>query len=120
MWSDKVWYNVSLKNSRVIISLISAYLGPKLKTAEGLDCVFATNYLGHFLLTKTILDNMKNTGNDNIRIVTLLSDSITKSQINFDDIMYETDKANYDIYKVFNIFDFYFSLTEPEIGKNIH
>ena len=49
------------------MSLISAYLGPKLKTAEGLDCVFATNYLGHFLLTKTILDNMKNTGNDNIR-----------------------------------------------------
>ena len=47
---------------------------------------------------------MKNTGNDRIRIVTLLSDSITKSEINFNDIMFENDKSNYDIYKVFNIF----------------
>ena len=61
---------------------------------------------------------MKNAGNDNIRIVTLLSDSITKSQINFDDIMFETDKSNYDIYKVYNLFDFYFSAQLNERFEN--
>ena len=82
--------------------LFSAYLGPKLKTSEGLDCTFATNYLGHFLLTKTILDGIKDS-NSSIRIVTLLSDSITKSKINFDDIMFEAGETSYDIYKVCTI-----------------
>ena len=88
--------NTSSKN----FLFISAYLGSKLTTDEGLDYTFTANYLGHFLLTKSILEHMKLNDAGRIRIINVISDSVAKNQINFDDVMYEKDKSNYEMYKV--------------------
>lgn len=65
-------------------------------TSEGHDYTFTTNYLGHFLLTVTILDNMKDV--KNIRVINILSDAVAETRLSLDDLM--NGKGKFDKYKV--------------------
>ncbi|XP_039132640.1 short-chain dehydrogenase TIC 32, chloroplastic-like [Dioscorea cayenensis subsp. rotundata] len=66
---------------------------------DGIELIFATNHIGHFLLTELLLDNIKNTAHEsNIegRIINVASDAYKftyRERIRFDKI---SDKSGYN------------------------
>lgn len=62
--------------------------GPYYESADGYEAQFATNYLGHFLLTHLLLQNIIAAGvhNENARIINVTSCAHTVGEIDFDDI----------------------------------
>jgi NAD(P)-dependent dehydrogenase (short-subunit alcohol dehydrogenase family) len=57
---------------------------PRQETADGFELQFGTNHLGHFLLTKLLLDLME--GRDDARVVTLSSNAHKFGRIAFDNL----------------------------------
>lgn len=61
------------------------------KSVDGIELTFATNHLGHFLLTNLILDLLKKS--DSARIINVSSSSHSGKKINIDEIAFP---KNYD------------------------
>lgn len=59
-----------------------------IETRDGFESLFATNYLGHFLLTHLLLPHIRAAGTDelNARIVNVSSCAYLAGDIKFDDI----------------------------------
>ncbi|XP_028846188.1 dehydrogenase/reductase SDR family member on chromosome X isoform X2 [Denticeps clupeoides] len=59
----------------ILINNAAVMLAPERRTEEGLELHFGVNYLGHFLLTRLLLDHLKRSGKDGTcsRIVTVSS-----------------------------------------------
>ena len=71
----------------VLINNAGVMMPPYSKTTDGFELQFAANYLGHFLLTGLLLDNLLSTPHS--RIVSLSSLVHKNGQINFNDLQSE-------------------------------
>ncbi len=58
-------------------------------TVDGIECVFAVNYLAPFLLTNSLLERLK--ASAQARVVNVAGDYHRKASIQFDDLMSEKD-----------------------------
>lgn len=101
----------SLKSVRDFVSGISPKLNcldllinnagvmaiPQGKSADGYEMQFATNHLGHFLLTGLLLPKLFDTSGS--RVVSVSSIAARQGKIDFDDLMGE---KHYDAWKAYN------------------
>ena len=78
-----------------LITVVSAYMGPRATTEEHYERSFGVNYLGHFLLTNLLYDRLKRGAPS--RIINVVSDSYKKAKLDLDDLAL----ANYDMYKAY-------------------
>lgn len=69
----------------VLINNASVFKGKRSVTAEGLETMFGTNHLGHFLLTNLLLDELK--ASPQARVINITAPSTSK--LNFDDLQGE-------------------------------
>ncbi|HBW82823.1 MAG: oxidoreductase [Gammaproteobacteria bacterium] len=80
----------------ILINNAAVMACPKMPTKEGWDLQFAVNHIGHFILTKGLLNTMsKSLG---ARIVTLSSTGHKLSGIQWDDVHFE---ESYDKWKAY-------------------
>ena len=75
----------------VLINNAGCYLSELELSPQGIEGQFATNHIGHFLLTNLILDNIKAAGNARIINLASIAHSSTR-EVNFDDINYEKEQ----------------------------
>jgi NAD(P)-dependent dehydrogenase (short-subunit alcohol dehydrogenase family) len=75
------------KQLHLLINNAGIMIPPYSKTEDGFESQFATNYLGHFLLTGLLLDTIIKTPDS--RIVSLSSIAHKKGKIVFDDLNWE-------------------------------
>jgi NAD(P)-dependent dehydrogenase (short-subunit alcohol dehydrogenase family) len=71
----------------VLINNAGIAAAPLSYTVDGFEQQFATNFLGHFLLTKLLLPALRNAAP--ARVVSLTSGTHRASDIHFDDIQYQ-------------------------------
>jgi len=69
----------------VLVNNASIYKGKRTTTPDGLEAMFATNHLGHFLLTNLLLDALK--ASPQARVINIAAPSSVK--LNFDDLQGE-------------------------------
>ena len=69
----------------VLINNASVFKGQRTLTADRLETMFATNHLGHFLLTNLLLDELK--ASSQARVINITAPSTTK--LDFDDLQGE-------------------------------
>lgn len=69
----------------VLINNASVFKGKRSVTTEGLETMFGTNHLGHFLLTNLLLDDLK--ASPQARIINIAAPSTTR--LNFEDLQGE-------------------------------
>jgi NAD(P)-dependent dehydrogenase (short-subunit alcohol dehydrogenase family) len=69
----------------VLINNASVFKGVRQVTPEGLEVMFATNHLGHFLLTNLLLEELK--ASPQARVINITAPSTSK--LNFDDLQGE-------------------------------
>ncbi len=69
----------------LLVNTAAVFVRKRVVTKEGYELMFATNYLGQFLLTNLLLDSLK--AGAPSRIVNLSAPSTTK--LDFDDLQYE-------------------------------
>lgn len=85
-------FKITLKYIRIIVFILAAVMYvPYAITSEGYETQFATNYLGHFLLTHLLLKQLDATGTEDApaRVVHISSVAHELGGINFDDINFE-------------------------------
>jgi retinol dehydrogenase 12 len=80
----------------VLINNAGVYLPKRIVTVDGYETVFATNHLGHFLLTNLVLDRMKESAPS--RIVNVTSDAHKGAKIDFEDLMGEKKFSGFKAY----------------------
>jgi retinol dehydrogenase 12 len=80
------------KRLDVLVNCAGVFLPEREVTAEGIEATFATNHLGHFLLTNLLLPLLKSTGG--ARVVSVAS-RYGGTKIDFDDLMVEERKYSY-------------------------
>jgi NAD(P)-dependent dehydrogenase (short-subunit alcohol dehydrogenase family) len=78
----------------VLINNAGVALSKRSVTVDGIETVFAVNYLAPFLLTNLLLDVLK--ASAPARVVNVAGDYHRKATINFDDLMSEKDQAGAD------------------------
>ena len=71
----------------VLVNNAGIYSSRRVVTEDGLELVFATNHLGHFLLTNLLLDILKASAPS--RIVNVTSEAQRTGMIDFDDLQGE-------------------------------
>ncbi|HKP53892.1 MAG TPA: SDR family oxidoreductase [Chloroflexia bacterium] len=69
----------------VLINNASVFKGKRTTTPDGLETMFATNHLGHFLLTNLLLDDLK--ASPQARVINISAPTTTK--LDFDDLQGE-------------------------------
>lgn len=69
----------------VLINNASVFKGKRSVTPEGLETMFGTNHLGHFLLTNLLLEELK--ASPQARVINITAPSTSK--LNFDDLQGE-------------------------------
>ena len=75
----------------VLINNAGCYLSELELSPQGIEGQFATNHIGHFLLTNLILDNIKAVGNARIINLASIAHKYTR-ELNLDDINYEKEE----------------------------
>ena len=80
----------------VLINNAGTYLPKRITTADGYEAVFATNHLGHFLLTSLLLDLLKSSAPS--RIINVTSDAHRGAEIDFEDLMQEKKYSAFKAY----------------------
>ncbi len=75
----------------VLINNAGCYVSDLQLNVEGLEMQFATNHLGHFLLTNLILENVKAAGKARIINLASIAHKSTR-ELNLDDINYEKEE----------------------------
>jgi hypothetical protein len=79
--------SATVENIDIIINNAAIMACPWSKTKDGIESQFATNYLGHFLLTNLLLDNTVKM--DGARIINTTSTGGAGGDIDFDDINFK-------------------------------
>ncbi|XP_060080305.1 retinol dehydrogenase 12-like [Ylistrum balloti] len=85
--SVRKFADVILKNEErinILINNAGVMMCPKLKSEDGYEMQFATNHLGHFLLTNLLLDKIKTSAPS--RIINVSALIHYRGKIHFDDI----------------------------------
>lgn len=100
----------------VLINNAGARFDNYLKNDEGIELTFATNYLGHFLLTLSLIEMLKKSSQG--RIINVSSPAHSRGTEEFDDI---TAPENYDrrlAYGRSKLANLYFTYELSDILKN--
>jgi NAD(P)-dependent dehydrogenase (short-subunit alcohol dehydrogenase family) len=77
-------FKANYKRLDVLVNNAGGMTGTRKETSQGLEAMFAGNYLGHYLLTMLLLDELKTTAPARIINVSSLMHKYTT--INFDDL----------------------------------
>lgn len=80
----------------VLINNAGTFLPKRVATVDGYEAVFATNHLGHFLLTNLLLDRLKTCAPS--RIINVTSDAHKRAEIDFEDLMGEKKYSGFKSY----------------------
>ena len=84
------------KKLHVLINNAGVFLPRRVSTVDGLEATFATNHLGHFLLTNLLLDELK--ASAPARIINITSSAHYGTEINFEDLQGEKKYSGYRAY----------------------
>jgi len=84
------------KRLDVLVNNAGVFLPKRIQTVDGLEATFATNHLGHFLLTNLLLDLLKNSAPS--RIINLTSSAHRGTEIDFEDLQGEKKYSGYHAY----------------------
>ena len=84
------------KKLNVLLNNAGIFLPKRVQTVDGLEATFATNHLGHFLLTNLLLDLLKASAPS--RIINLTSSAHRGTEITFDDLQGEKKYSGYHAY----------------------
>ena len=84
------------KKLHVLINNAGVILPKRVVTVDGLEATFATNHLGHFLLTNLLLDVLKASAPS--RIINITSSAHYGTEVNFDDLQGEKKYSMYAVY----------------------
>ena len=76
-------------------------------TAQGFEKQFGTNHIGHFFLSKLLLDKVKASSEG--RIVVLSSLAHKNGKMRFDDIGHETSYSTWDAYAMSKLANIYYA-----------
>jgi len=71
----------------VLVNNAGIYTSKRIVTVDGFESTFATNHLGHFLLTELLVDELK--ANAPSRIINVSSDAHLSGHVDFDDLQGE-------------------------------
>ena len=80
-------FSAKYRQLHVLVNNAGIYLPKRVETVDGLEATFATNHLGHFLLTMLLLDTLKASAPS--RIINVTSIMHYRSKINFEDLQGE-------------------------------
>jgi NAD(P)-dependent dehydrogenase (short-subunit alcohol dehydrogenase family) len=103
----------------VLINNAGIYLPRRVVTVDGYETVFATNHLGHFLLTNLLLDRLKASAPS--RIINVTSDAHKGAEIDFEDLMGEKKFSQFKAYgqsKLANVL-FTYELARRLVGTGV-
>ncbi len=89
-------FRARYKKLNVLINNAGIFLPKRNQTVDGLEATFATNHLGHFLLTNLLLDILKTSAPS--RIINLTSSAHFGTEINFEDLKGEKKYSGYHAY----------------------
>ena len=84
------------KRLRVLINNAGILLPRRVETVDGLEATFATNHLGHFLLTNLLVDTLK--ASEPARIINLTSAAHYGTEMSFDDLQGVKKYSGYHAY----------------------
>jgi len=84
------------KRLNVLVNNAGIFLPKRIVTVDGLEATFATNHLGHFLLTNLLLDLLK--ASSPSRIINLTSSAHRGTEIDFEDLQGEKRYSGYHAY----------------------
>src|SRR5712692_7669681 len=80
----------------VLVNNAGVFLPRRFVTADGFESTFATNHLGHFLLSNLLLDMLK--ASAPARVINVTSDAHKGAQIDFEDLMGEKKFSGFKAY----------------------
>ena len=89
-------FKARYKKLHVLINNAGIFLPKRVSTVDGLEATFATNHLGHFLLTNLLLDMLKASAPS--RIINVISSAHRGTEINFEDLQGEKKYSGYHAY----------------------
>ena len=100
----------------MLINNAGCYVSDLQLNVDGIEMQFATNHIGHFLLTNLILDNVKAAGNARIINLSSIAHNSTR-ELNLDDINYE--KEEYSGWKAYSRSKYCNILFTKELAKRL-
>ncbi|KIM99498.1 hypothetical protein OIDMADRAFT_180948 [Oidiodendron maius Zn] len=84
--------NAAVERIDILINNAAIMACPYTKTEDGIESQFATNYVGHFLLTNLLMEKLLAAG-DGTRIVNITSTAGATGEIHLDDINFDDGKS---------------------------
>jgi NAD(P)-dependent dehydrogenase (short-subunit alcohol dehydrogenase family) len=89
-------FKARYKKLHVLVNNAGVFLPRRVPTVDGLEATFATNHLGHFLLTNLLLDMLKACAPS--RIINLTSSAHYGTKMDFEDLQGEKKYSGYHAY----------------------
>ena len=89
-------FKARYKKLHVLINNAGIFLPKRIQTVDGLEATFATNHLGHFLLTNLLVDLLKASAPS--RIINLSSSAHYGTEMDFEDLQGEKKYSGYHAY----------------------
>jgi NAD(P)-dependent dehydrogenase (short-subunit alcohol dehydrogenase family) len=89
-------FKARYKKLHVLVNNAGVFLPRRVPTVDALEATFATNYLGHFLLTNLLLDVLKASAPS--RIINLTSSAHYGTEMDFEDLQGEKKYSGYHAY----------------------
>jgi NAD(P)-dependent dehydrogenase (short-subunit alcohol dehydrogenase family) len=80
----------------ILINNAAIMACPYAKTEDGIESQFATNYIGHFLLTNLLMGKLQAAG-EGARVVNLTSTASASGEINLDDVNFDVSLRSQSI-----------------------
>ena len=89
-------FTARYKKLHVLVNNAGVFLPKRVPTVDGLEATFATNHLGHFLLTNLLLDVLKVSAPS--RIINITSSAHRGTEMDFEDLQGEKKYSGWNAY----------------------